>query len=566
MSPSQTRARQPVTYLDSYALQFAPFGDQADERFFYAGGPLMQRLDLLTHLTRFGDSAVLVSGPAGSGKTTLLKHFIDQTIRQWNICQLDGEQFEQAPGKLVAIMGGHRDTALDILLDEWQVHTDPSQLLVIVVDNAEQLQPDDLKQLGLLLNSPYNERVRLVLFGSDETASRFNEIRQQGLFPETLQLLEMPRLSAEETSSYLMYRLVVAGYSGESPFSDTEVRAICKAADGRPGEINRRAHESLLERKARSRYGRIPPAGAGKKSRSLAWIVATAVVIPVVAYLGWQRYGEAPSSTLRSAGGTRITELPLQLPEPATLLTQPAPTAAPVIAPADDYNIPVDQAPLEVVTAALLPVAPTDEPAADQQPVPEDISPEKTLAELTVQEQDKTGTETETETETEMVSAPEPAETHVVPPLTAALEPAPVKAESTPAPEQPATTPEPQPAQPKTSGPHREPWLLQQPASSYTLQLLGSRSEKSISDFIRQYQLDADRSAWYRGTYKGADWYVLVYGIYADRVTAGADRDRLPAGVRKGKPWLRDLGSVQQSIRKTSSPQEPVGLRNNLLR
>jgi DamX protein len=97
---------------------------------------------------------------------------------------------------------------------------------------------------------------------------------------------------------------------------------------------------------------------------------------------------------------------------------------------------------------------------------------------------------------------------------------------------QPAVA-ESRPTAAQISGPHREAWLLEQPATSYTLQLLGSRKEDSIDAFISRHRLDPDKSAWYRTRYKNDDWYVLVYGIYPDRQSAIGDRDRLPAVVRE---------------------------------
>ena len=67
-----------TSYLDTFSLSSLPFENTIDPRFFYGGTALMQRLDLLTHLTQFGESVVVVTGPKGSGKTTMLSRFIDQ--------------------------------------------------------------------------------------------------------------------------------------------------------------------------------------------------------------------------------------------------------------------------------------------------------------------------------------------------------------------------------------------------------------------------------------------------------------------------------------------------------
>jgi DamX protein len=102
----------------------------------------------------------------------------------------------------------------------------------------------------------------------------------------------------------------------------------------------------------------------------------------------------------------------------------------------------------------------------------------------------------------------------------------------------------------KATLPHRELWLLEQPEASFSLQLLGSRNEKSMADYIRRNRLDEHKAAYYRGHYRGADWYVLMYGVYPSRQAALEDRDTLPAKVRKNKPWPRSLKSVHTSIRE----------------
>ena len=89
-----------ASYLERLSLNHEPFADTIDERFFYAGTALMQRLDLLSHLTQFGDSVVLVSGPTGSGKTTLLSRFASQANSQWRLCLLNADEFDHFAERL----------------------------------------------------------------------------------------------------------------------------------------------------------------------------------------------------------------------------------------------------------------------------------------------------------------------------------------------------------------------------------------------------------------------------------------------------------------------------------
>ena len=111
-----------------------------------------------------------------------------------------------------------------------------------------------------------------------------------------------------------------------------------------------------------------------------------------------------------------------------------------------------------------------------------------------------------------------------------------------------------------SSGPHREAWLLQQPPKSYSLQLLGSRNEKSVTRFIEDNRLDLRQTSYYRGKFKDSEWFVLLYGLYPSRSAALEARERLPAALRKSKPWPRSLESVHSAIREMT-PQQGAGTK-----
>lgn len=551
MSSAESPQSAPTGYLETFSLRCEPFADRIDNRFFYAGTTLMQRLDLLTHLTQFGDSVVLVSGPTGSGKTTLLSRFIGQSNNLWRLCLIDAaDDFSQFRDRLADALGTDSFSSDQELFTEWENQTDSAQLLVILIDNAEQLDDSALDRLCALLGKASADRIRIILFGIPEAQQRLKQTFERKVVSCSTQRLEMPRLNEEETSSYLMYRLAVAGYSGESPFTATEVRAMCKAADGRPAGLNQLANQALLERQARTESKRLRPLNGKRRGNALAWGLASLGVLSVAVYLGWQRFYPPPADAHRPLSQQRpLQEVPLTLPEPATLPTpaqrfravkRPAQAKPPAIETvAESAGIKVSRESQQTPPAEL-PLPDSAEPSGS--PV---ISKDEIVAVI-----------------------PEPAETAVpdnetqekAPPPESPLEQPPASNSTileTVAAEKPATPAETaaQPAavkqdQAKQTLPHREPWLLEQPEAFFSLQLVGSRNEKSIADYIRRHKLDEHRAAYYRGHYRGAAWYVLMYGIYPTKKAALDGRDTLPAKIRKAKPWLRSLKSVHTSIRE----------------
>ena len=531
-------------YLEHYSLNSEPFSNQPDERFFYAGATLMQRLDLLTHLTQFGEALVVVSGPAGSGKTTLLRRFTDYANNAWLLLPFSAGQISQLAALLAARLGGDPQSDARVLVQTWRENSDDSELLVLLVDDADQLGPEQLLDLAALLGEPASSRVRLILFGDEDTDRLVKTAQERQQLKQKVQWLEVPRLSEEETASYLMYRLAVAGYSGESPFTATEVRAICKAGDGRPATINRLAHEALEEHVARSRSHR--PGDTGVRRSSGQWAAGIAIVA-LAGVLGWQIFTSGPEQPATEAPDDTL-EVPLQLPAPVQDVEEPPlPEPLPMTAeaPVAPAGAPDAEAPQRTDTlAGQVEAAPPDTTAATAaEPPPEPPAP-ATQAPATAEPAPLSGA---------VASAAAPV--HV-----AATEtpPAPQPMKAGPAAGPPQAQPpaggEP-PAADETARdeamralPHRERWLLAQPASRFTLQLLGSRSENSLKAYINRHRLDLEQIAYYKGRFKGGDWYVLLYGSYPDKQAALTARAGLPPKVRAGKPWPRSFGSVHKAI------------------
>jgi DamX protein len=96
---------------------------------------------------------------------------------------------------------------------------------------------------------------------------------------------------------------------------------------------------------------------------------------------------------------------------------------------------------------------------------------------------------------------------------------------------------------------YRENWLLDQEASFYTLQVLGVRNEESLLNFVKEHKLLLNQNvAYYKTTYKGKQWYPLLYGVYPTKSEAAEAVKELPEKIQKSIPWLRKMSAVQQEV------------------
>ena len=78
---------------------------------------------------------------------------------------------------------------------------------------------------------------------------------------------------------------------------------------------------------------------------------------------------------------------------------------------------------------------------------------------------------------------------------------------------------------------------------------MGTSNRKAAEKFIARHGLEKS-SALFHTLYKGKNWYVVVTGDHRDRATAMKAIEKLPAAIKRQKPWARSFASVQSGIRE----------------
>ncbi len=92
--------------------------------------------------------------------------------------------------------------------------------------------------------------------------------------------------------------------------------------------------------------------------------------------------------------------------------------------------------------------------------------------------------------------------------------------------------------------------ILDLPKANYTIQLLSMLKEKQVQDFIKNNKLGT-KATYYKSRAKGKDWYVVIYGNYANKLDAQFALAELPGSIRKLKPLVRENMKVQQTISRS---------------
>lgn len=547
-------------YLATFGLQQAPYLDSIDMRFFYADPSLIQRLDILQHLTQFGDMLLGVSGPVGSGKTTLAQQFLQRANTAWRICRLSGAHIRQ-PDELLAKLAecfGLQSTATPErlgadLVRHCQTLRHNAQLAVLVIDDAHQLSDPTLKALLELADDPREtlKLLRIVLFSEAGLEQRLGAFGWHSPQHPLLHNLDIPRFDEQQTAAYLMYRLAVAGYSGESPFSLTEIRALYKAADGLPGKLNVLAHETLVERAGRiaARKNVAPPGSRRIQPVMVLGLIGSLIAGGLAWYLSQEQTAQEPlAPPLTSAPPDTPIPSPVLPAEPAaTLEKEPQKSLETTPGIRQSAEIKIES-----------PAGPPPQPASTPD-TPANVPAPTPTAGTVVPTVDSTAQPSQPAATTTASAKP------AAPPEMAATAPAPTPM-ATPAgkPEPAEKSPLPPPADTVVASKPRQPaapatvakpeqlgtdWLQSRPGAHFTLQLLGGRSEKSLREYLKKNPVP-EPVATFRTVFKGDDWYVLVYGEFPSMTAAQQAVATLPPAVRRGKPWPRSFASVHDAIRK----------------
>jgi type II secretory pathway predicted ATPase ExeA len=473
-------------------------GRQAPGKEFFAGGDRKIHLEKLRHLSQWSRRVLVVTGPRGVGKTTLYRQLSASLEPRAKAARINGALINSAREVLNAVVQGFglaapvgADTALlsDLIGAHAEAQERSKRFCVTMIDDAELLDARALEQLISLAGAA---PMRIVLFGEirlvpavERAASSSNVGWHE---------IRLGGLGATEVRDYLDWRFRQQGYSDRLPFSDAQVRDIARLSEGLPGRIDQMADVLLakVQTGAAEHQRRLLPAA----HRAL---LAVLVVALAFAYLVWQ-----PAEDRE--GGDQVAIERLVVPP-----SRQAPVAEDDPAVATEPTRPpeplTEQPASEDSAADMARIEQREPPVREPEPAPPDAA----------------------EQATEAPAAQAPIATDLELDV----------AEST-------TTPEPTPD--PDAGPREAPWIMRQPASAYTLQLVTFSSAERANAYLAS-QSDPEPFARYRLQQAGRILHVVIYGTFDGRQAAEQAATRLPASVGSVQPWVRTFGQVQDAAR-----------------
>ena len=234
-------------YLSFFGLKEQPFGVTPDPRFLYLSEAHKEALASLYYGIEANRGFIGLIAQPGMGKTTMLFHMLETFRTSARIAFLfqthcNSREFMRL---LLAELGCEEDTQdLVRMYDEFNKRllkiAEEGNRLIVVVDEAQNLEPEVLETLRLLSNFETSQAklMHIILAGQPALAQKLSspglaQLRQrvsivQGLAP----------LPAWEVKNYVEHRLRIAGYRGNPIFTSDAYESIATATEGIPRNIN----------------------------------------------------------------------------------------------------------------------------------------------------------------------------------------------------------------------------------------------------------------------------------------------------------------------------------------
>lgn len=555
-------------YMSYLGLSVAPFASAHEDRFLYLDTERLQCLNIFQQLIQQPNLLLMFRGQRGVGKTSLKQRLINQAKPGWRVCQLQANTLMDADLLLHEIALGfglaappHDPASLYDVLIRHLLRLHQQQLTsILFIDDAHELPEDALQTIFTLADAEGEDGplLRTIIFCEPQIETMLNDPAMKTFRSRITHTIDILPLSEEQTNDYIAHRLDIAGLQGISPFTSRDIHLIYTASNGVPSRINETAHKLLMNSSTRTNSEENPVKNQRLTSKQIMMGFLSLVIIGSIAFIFNQVTTSAP--------------VPHQ---PATVAVEdniilPVPTASKITSSqvAPEPVVPVSNEPEHEATAATIPVIETITPnpvTASMQAQTLTLAGTGFMADSKVTVEWNTGKKLLDQKQIKwldsgtmqirLTTGLQPDTWHIVVNNADGNGSSPASFQVT-APAKPAAT---------NNGKLWDiEWIKQQPANSYTIQLLASQQKTSIEQYVKEHDL-AGTAVAFSSLKNKQTLYSLIAGSYPDRIQAEKAVGELPASLENSKPWIRDFKGIQQSLARvapdpTLTPKAPPSL------
>jgi len=242
-------------YTQFYGLREKPFSLSPDPRFLFLADAHREALAHLLYGIEQGEGFIAITGEVGTGKTTLCRTLLRRLEPGTEVAfifnpQLSGVELLQAICAELGLETAERSrrelgAELNRFLLRRRVE---GRRVLLIVDEAQTLEPDGLEQIRLLSNleTDTEKLLQIILIGQPELDGILESPGLRQLRQRIGVRWQLSPLSQSETRAYVRHRLRIAAGSHRDLFSEPALREVYRRSAGIPRVINLLCDRALL--------------------------------------------------------------------------------------------------------------------------------------------------------------------------------------------------------------------------------------------------------------------------------------------------------------------------------
>lgn len=243
-------------YEAFYQLTEDPFRLSPDHAFCYRHPSFAKGRAYMQYALNSAEGFVVVTGSPGMGKTTLINDLLsDYGPSQYLVATLvntllGASDILRSTAYEFGLEAGGLDkaTLLERLKQLFVASRKQGTPPLLIVDEAQNLSLEAMEELRLLTNLQAEGKPLLQIFlvGQDQLREKLQDPRLEQLLQRVTAATHLRPLTEEQTASYMLHRLKVAGWTQDPKIANSAVPVIHSTAQGVPRRINQFCSRLLL--------------------------------------------------------------------------------------------------------------------------------------------------------------------------------------------------------------------------------------------------------------------------------------------------------------------------------
>ncbi|SDM15875.1 general secretion pathway protein A [Geoalkalibacter ferrihydriticus] len=243
-------------YLDYYGLKEKPFTITPNPKFIYLSKNHKEVFAHLLYGVQNQAGFVVVTGEVGTGKTTVLRTLFGELQEDhyclafiFNPCLSATDLLRNINREFgLADKEGSNSDLLSALNEFLLQQRSEGRTVVLVIDEAQNLEPAVLEQIRLLSNleTETDKLIQIVLVGQPELKDILSRSDLRQLNQRITVRYHLQPMDFTDTCDYISHRLRIAGGTQQRVFGDGALKKIFSFSKGYPRLINILCDRALL--------------------------------------------------------------------------------------------------------------------------------------------------------------------------------------------------------------------------------------------------------------------------------------------------------------------------------